>query len=105
MSLMRMAKDHRGEPGFALRNFLPALDRPVPRSMADYRSHIEALQVVFTPEDLFVDFYETLFTETEIRRLCGFIGVDFQPASYTTRVNTSNNAADIDSGLVAVARQ
>lgn len=105
MSLMRMAEDDRGEPGFALRSFLPSLDRPFPRNMADYRSHIEALQMVFAPDELFIGFYETLFTESEIRRLCSFIGVDFQPASYTTRVNTSNTASDIDPGLVATARR
>jgi hypothetical protein len=104
MSLMRMAEDDRREPGFALRNFISALDRPFSRGMADYRSHIEALRAVFTPEELFIGFYETLFTETEIRRLCGFIGVEFLPAAYSSRVNASNTPANLDATLIEAAR-
>ncbi len=104
-SLMRMNEEGRSEPGLALRSFLPALDRPFPRQMADYRSHIEALQAVFTPDELFIGFYETLFTESEIRRLCSFIGVEFKPASYNTRINTSNTEAGLTPEMVAAARQ
>lgn len=104
-SLMRMAEEDRKEPGFARRSFVPSLDRPFPRHMADYRSHIEALRAVFSPEELFVGFYETLFTESEIRRLCNFIGVDFQPASYNTRVNTSNTETGLTPEMIASARR
>lgn len=105
MSLMRMAEEDRNEPGFALRNFLPSLDRNFSRRMADYQAQLEALKAVFTPDELFIGFYEMLFSEVEIRRLCDFIGVPFKPASYNTRVRTSSADSTIDPELAAAARQ
>jgi hypothetical protein len=102
-SLMRMKEEARGEPGFAARNFLLTLDSRFSHGMADYRSHLEALQAVFTPEELFVGFYETLFSDAEIERLCAFLGIDFMPAAYGTRLNTSSAARSLDPELVRTA--
>jgi hypothetical protein len=102
-SLMRMTEEDRGEPGFAQRNFLAVLDRPQGRQMADYRHHVESLRAVFTPEELFIGFYETLFNEPEIRRLCEFLGIPFAPASYETRLNTSRTLTELDAAVISAA--
>ena len=104
-SLMRMAEETQNEPGFAIRNFLPSLDRPFARNMGDYGAHVEALKSVFTPDELHIGFYETLFTEAEIRRLCNFIGVDFRPADFGTRINPTNVATTVGDELISAARR
>ena len=102
-SLMRMTEEARGEPGFARRNFLAVLEKPQARQMADYRAHLETLRSVFTPDELFVGFYETLFNETEITRLCTFLGIGFQPGSYAKRLNTSSANTGLEPELIAAA--
>ena len=104
-SLMRMSEEGRGQPGFAARNFLAVLNRPQASQMADYRNHVEALRSVFTPDELFIGFYETLFSEREIRRLCDFLGIGFEPAAYETRLNTSGTSTSLDPDIVAAAMQ
>lgn len=104
-SMMRMAEEDRSEPGFAIRGFLDTLDRPFGRNMADYPAHIEALRKVFRPDELFFGFYETLFSETQIRRLCAFLDVPFMPAAYSVRVNTSGTRCELDDDLIGKARK
>lgn len=104
-SMMRMAEDDRNDPGFATRSFIETLDRPFGRNMADYPAHIDALRKVFAPEEMYFGFYETLFTEQEIGRLCAFLDIPFAPAAYDTRLNKSSAKSTLDPALAAEARR
>ncbi len=103
LSFMRMSEEGREQPGFALKNFIPSLSRGFAQQMSDYRSHLEALRAVFSPEELFIGFYEHLFTEAEIARLCQFIGIPAAPGSFDTRIRTSGTAADPTPEMIAEA--
>ena len=104
-SMMRMQEEKRERPGMAIRDFITGLDESFNSRTADYPTHIQALRSVFPEEDLFFGFYETLFTEAEVRRLCAFLDIPFRPANYDERVNTSSTKSALDESLIAQARE
>lgn len=55
----------------------------------DYQHTLEALKSAFSPENVFVEFYENLFAEETITRLCGFLDVPYHPAPLRKVVNQS----------------
>src|SRR5690606_33503233 len=54
---------------------------------SDYGRTLRALDQSFPPEDVFVEFYEGLFKEESIRRLCEFLAIPYHPAPFQTVVN------------------
>lgn len=64
-----------------------ALQSPRVCARGDYEGTISDLEFVFPQEDLLYLFYEELFTEASLRRLCAFVGVDFRPGDTDTRQN------------------
>ncbi len=56
-------------------------------SWSDYAHTLEALTQAFTPEQVFIELYENLFTEAAIRRLCSFLDILYRPAPFETVVN------------------
>lgn len=103
LSFLRMTEEGRGQDGYALKNFISSLERGFARQMCDYRSHLEALRAVFAPEELFIGFYERLFTDAEIGRLCSFLGIPFASGNFGTRIRTSGTAADPTPEMIAEA--
>ncbi len=55
----------------------------------DYARTIQNLQQVFTPEQVHFEFYEHLFTDAAIQRLCNFLQIDYQPANFDKKLNVS----------------
>jgi hypothetical protein len=53
----------------------------------DYRSIIARLDAAIDPSRLFLAFYETLFSQSQIDRLCAFIGIDAVEAKFDRRVH------------------
>lgn len=81
-----------------------ALREPVhlPRGM--YHETILRLRRVFPESALHCEFYEHLFAEDAIRRLCAFLGLPFQPAPYAARINAARAAERPSDALIARVR-
>ncbi|MDU8925980.1 sulfotransferase [Alisedimentitalea sp. MJ-SS2] len=62
------------------RNWPKALEASALRARADYRSIVTSLDQVFPANDLLYLFYESLFHENTLHRLCGFADVAYEPA-------------------------
>lgn len=54
-----------------------------------YDQTIAALDEVFDPTEVYYGFYEDLFTESRMREICSFVGVDFVPPDFDRRPNAS----------------
>lgn len=69
-----------------------------------YDKTIGALERVFAPGEIHYEFYERLFTEEAVARICAFLEIDTIPADFGRRVNASPKSLDIsDSTLRRIA--
>lgn len=59
----------------------------------DYAAALARLDRAVRPENLLVEFYETLFSDSAVGRLCGFLGIAPRPGDYGRRVHASPGAA------------
>lgn len=69
-----------------------------PRGMerrSNYRGTLENLNQAFAPEQIHVGFYESLFRPESIRALCLHLGVPYQPADFSRRINVSESTTTI----------
>jgi hypothetical protein len=57
------------------------------RLRSDYPATVAALTRVFAPEEIHLEFYETLFTPEGLARLSRFTGIAGDPAFAAQRVN------------------
>ncbi|MFN7003519.1 MAG: sulfotransferase [Roseinatronobacter sp.] len=64
-----------------------------------YDELFNEIEKVFSRDAFYVGFYETLFTEEEIARLCNFLQVEYTPASFSKRVNVTEKTSDIPDDL------
>lgn len=69
-----------------------ALTHPRMFGYSDYARTIEELERVVPSEDILYLFYETLFSDEGVKELCDFLGLDFVPGEYSTRVFKGLNA-------------
>jgi len=60
-----------------------------------YNETIEALDSVFSPGEIYYGFYERLFTDAEVGRLCELAGIDFVVPGFDKRVHSSPKTADL----------
>jgi hypothetical protein len=65
-----------------------------------YDETIRALDSVFGPDEIYYGFYEQLFTDTEVRRLCELAGIDFVVPGFDKRVHSSPKTADLPEDTV-----
>jgi hypothetical protein len=65
-----------------------------------YHETIEALDSVFGPGEVYFGFYERLFTDAEVRRLCELAGIDFVAPGFDKRVHSSPKTADLPEDTV-----
>ena len=71
----------------ARRQLIPSIRRPANLARLQYQNTVRNLQSVFEPEELFLEFYENLFQEETVRRLCDFLGIDHVPADFSRNPN------------------
>ena len=69
-----------------------------------YDRTLAALDKAFAPEDVLLGFYETLFFESELRRITDFLGIDCEPADFGHQVNASPRSAELESETAAPVR-
>ncbi len=50
---------------------------------------IERLERVFGPDELHIEFFETLFTNEAVNRICQFVGVSERAGDFSAKVNDS----------------
>jgi hypothetical protein len=74
------------------RSLKAQLLRPAFESRTRYHRTIHALDQAFGPDGTFYGFYESLFTDDEVRRLCGLAGIDFVTPGFDRRVHSSPKA-------------
>lgn len=67
--------------GNPLENWQMALTAPPLLARADYRAVVTALDDIFPAGNLLYLFYETLFEDDNLHRLCTFCGVPFAPGA------------------------
>ena len=91
-SLMKM-KEKKGKIESAHDSFLEMLNNPGPAERGLYNETIENLEKVFKPEELYITFYEGLFRDEELRKICDFVGLPFIPGQYQKRVNAAGSAS------------
>lgn len=60
-----------------------------------YDRTLDAMDTVFGPDDVIVDFYERLFDSDVLRRICAQIGIDFHEPDTGRRMNVSKTKAEL----------
>lgn len=104
-SSARMAVGRNGAGRSAEDFFMLRLEHAFSRGMADYKSHLESLRKVFSADELFIGFYENLFNDAEIRRLCDFLGVPFMPGDYGLKSFQSVEGQGLTPEMIKTARK
>lgn len=56
-----------------------------------YHEIWQSLSSVFDEENIYVGFYEMLFTDEGVAEICDFLGLPFKPAKYGKRINRANS--------------
>jgi len=65
-----------------------------------YDKTIKNLEQVFNSENIYYQFYETLFNETAINEITDFLNIDYIKPDFGKRVNTTNKDTDNDLGAI-----
>lgn len=92
-SLMRM-KEKKGKIASAQESFLDFLDWRGAAARSDYPETITNVFDVFDEKDVHVSFYEELFNDDELKKICDFIGLPFLPGEYDVRVNAGGSSSN-----------
>lgn len=72
-------------------NFDPFLKRQDFSRFADYERTLRVAQEHFDAEDIFVGFYETLFSDRMMGKFCDWLGLPFESGDYSTRSNAASS--------------
>ena len=102
-SLMRM-KQRKGVVVSASQSFAEMLDDPAAVERGAYHETIRNLDQVFDSHEVYITFYEQLFQDEELRKICDFVGLPFEPGQYERRVNPGNEIEKLSPAQTAMAR-
>ncbi len=61
---------------------------------SDYEQTVKNMEAVFG-DDVHIGFYETLFSETSLRQVCAFLGIEYQDVNFDQRFNASPSSNDL----------
>jgi hypothetical protein len=86
-------------------NWAEAFQSPRVCARADYRGTVNDLDDTFPAEDILYLFYETLFTEASLTRLCHHAGTSLAPAHTGTVKNETSVKAEMPDDARAAAHQ
>lgn len=92
-SHVRKSRNHAVTPN---EDLLARHHRPDVRARTTYEVTLRNLEEAFPADLVHCEFYERLFTEPAIGRLCEFLGVSSTAADFTTHVNTSDRSIVFD---------
>lgn len=68
------------------------LRKPAYRERIDYALTLRNLEQVFDKREVHYEFYENLFTDAAVKRICDFLEVDTVPANFDKKLNVSVKA-------------
>lgn len=85
--------------------FVNALDDRLYVKRTQYHETLAAVRAVFPAEDILVSFYEDMFCDEEIARICNFLSLSFVPGAYGDKSNAAPKPAKLDPELAALARE
>jgi hypothetical protein len=77
------------------RKWQEAIESPRICARADYRGTVWDLDAVFPADDLLYLFYEDLFTDAALHRLCDFAGAEFRPGETGKAQNRTSVEVDL----------
>lgn len=87
----RRGRVSEDDPAYA--RMLMSADLPRFIGHSDYRRIITELEAAVPGDDILYLFYDRLFTEASVRRLCAFLGIGYHPADLLgTRLNMGLHA-------------
>ena len=73
-------------------------------SRFEYGKALRNILSIFDSSDVFLTFYERLFADTEIQRLCSTLSLRYFPADFASKVNDSGRKVDLsDQHLFALS--
>ena len=102
----RRMDERDGQGGPALDGFLRALDDndgALERSRFDLT--LERLDDAFDSSHVLIEFYERLFTEPTVRRICEFLAIPYEPALASRRSNAAPGPPPLPLTLRRAARE
>lgn len=102
-SLMRM-KQRKGKVESASQSFVEMLENPGAVERGSYHETIQNLDQVFDSQEVYITFYEQLFRDEELRKICSFVGLPFQPGRYEKRVNPGVESEKLAPAQIALAK-
>jgi hypothetical protein len=79
--------------------------RPAYAARTAYDETIRTLDGVFGPDHIYYGFYELLFSEGEVRRLCDMAGIDFVVPGFEQRVHFSPKTNDLPEDTVRIVAE
>ena len=96
----RLYKRHEAARTESTEFVLAQYDRPAYAIRTAYDEVIRKLDTVFGRDGVYYGFYERLFTEEEIRRLCGQAGIDYVEPGFEQRVHFSPKTSELPEDTV-----
>ena len=63
--------------------------------LADYQATVEGIEAVFPAHDTLFLFYEDLFSEASLQKLCAFSGAEYGPPESREAVNETSLKIDL----------
>jgi hypothetical protein len=85
--------------------FRDNLDEPEVVARTHYDATIHALETAFEPDELFYGFYETLFRQETVSRICEFLGIAYLAPDFSRRPNASPRNVAPQPEALAAARK
>ena len=96
MDASRQAKRRDGNPARIAARLVENVTAGEAKQLAvrsDYSGILERLSQAIPAKRLFVEFYERLFSDAAIKRLCAFLDIKYVAASFKTRVHEGSRMA------------
>jgi len=69
-----------------------------------YNNTIASLEAAFPSEDILYGFFETMFDDAFLERVCEFLTIDVRPGNFARIMNGTPKADSLDPALIAMAR-
>lgn len=96
----RLYKRHAAAKTESAAYVLAEFARPAYAARTAYDQTIRTLDSVFGPDEVYYGFYERLFSESEVRRLCEMAGIDFVEPGFEQRVHFSPKTTELPDDTV-----
>jgi len=103
-SHFRMRMRRHGRDRVVEDAFIAAMDDADFVEKSFYQETYATLRSVFADADIHIGFFEELFCDAEVGRLCAFLDLDFIPGAYDMKANAAPDDMTLDPDLRARAR-